>query len=235
MTVMESARAGARLRTATTFASKLDSLKRNGCNLLVVGCDHEPIRTDACRRFLGCEGPEPRRRLVVAADTSVASVRDRLCASPTPQDLHTTIVDWQTPIRCATASTSAGPDSIQTIHVDGDDLSSLGIEISDALSKFATTGDPEPAEIRLCFDSLTPLVARFDEEVTFRFLHLVTSAVTRVRGMGHYHLPVGANAEMVRILEPLFDAIVELRTQSGHLEQRWHLIEPEIATEWLPV
>lgn len=231
---LEREHAGAGLQTATAFARTLSDLKQNGCNLLVVGSDHEPTCSDACRRLLGCGGTEPRRRLVVAADTSVDVIRDRLPAvSATPNGTRDTIIDWETPTRSVAATTGETPSSARTVRVEGDDLARLGIEIHETV-----VGDgfeSEPGSLRLCFDSLTPLLARYDHETVFRFLHLVTGTVDRARGMGHFHLPVGRNAEAARVVAPLFDAVVELRTDAGHAEQRWHVPEEALTTDWLPI
>lgn len=230
---LEREHAGVGIRTATRFARTLSELKRNGCNLLVVGGDHEPTRSEACRRLLGCGGAEPRRRVVVSADASVATVQERLpVASATPDDERDAIIDWETPTR-SVSTTTGTPESVETVHVGADDLPGLGIEIHDRLADEA--GASDPGHVRLCFDSLTPLLARYDHETVFRFLHLVTRCVDRVDGMGHYHLPVGRNAEATRLVAPLFDAIVELRTEAGRPEQRWHLPEEELTTDWLHV
>ena len=233
---LEREHVGTGLRTATTFASRLASLKRNGCNLLVVGGGHEPTCSDACRRLLACGGDEPRRRVVVTADTPIEAVRDRLpAAEPTAQNTETTIIDWETPTRATATESAGGPSQTKLNRVPVDDLSQLGVEIHEGITQHAEKSDLQPSELRLCFDSLTPLVARYDPEVAFQFLHLVTGCVTNARGMGHYHLPVGRNAEIVRVLEPIFDGIVELRTQGGCTEQRWHVPDEQITTDWLPV
>lgn len=230
---LEREHAGTGIRTAATFARTLSDLKQNGCNLLVVGGDHEPTRSNACQRLLGYGGTEPRRRIVVAADTSVEAVHDRLPTdSVSPSDNQDTIIDWQTPVRSISASTGADSSSVRTITVGADDLTQLGIEIHE---RIVDGLEYEPGQLRLCFDSLVPLVSRYDTETVFRFLHLVTGSLDRSRAMGHYHLPVSRNAESVRTLEPLFDAVVELRTETGRPQQRWHIPEEALTTDWLSV
>lgn len=232
---LEGGQADEGLRTAATFASKLSTLKQNGCNLLVVGSDHEPTRSDACQRLLASEVNEPRRRVVVAADIAVGAVRMRLpSVSPTPGD-EATIIDWEIPTRGASAAANPRPSPVETVYVEGDDLTQLGLEIHEAITAGTFAADASPANLRLCFDSLTPLVERYDPETVFRFLHLVTGSVDRARGMGHYHLPVGRNVEAARTFEPLFDAVVELRSHAGRSEQRWHVPDEDITTGWLPV
>lgn len=227
--------ADAQLRMATTFAEKLDSLKRTGCNLLVVGADHQPTHSDACRRLLASGGNEPRRRVLIATDTSVESVQERIPHhETTPEDSPPTVIDVQTPTRSTVAHAPSPPSGVDISTVSAGDLSRLGIEIHEAISELDATYQLGPSEFRLCFDSLSPLVEREDAQTVFRFMHLVTGSVTRVSGMGHYHLPIGRDAESIRILEPLFDAIIELRTQAGTPEQRWHLVREDVVTDWIP-
>ena len=40
----------------------------------------------------------------------------------------------------------------------------------------------------------------------------------------------GDDDETVQLVAPLFDAVIEVR---GGNNQRWHLREPEITTDWL--
>lgn len=114
-----------------------------------------------------------------------------------------------------------------------DDLAVLGNAIGGGIAYFENAADGlDPAELRVCLDSLGPLVAQNDDRKLFRFLHAVTRDVRRVSGMGHYHLSVPHDDEAVAMLSPLFDAVVEVRTRTDH-EQRWHLQDPEFTTDWL--
>ena len=127
-----------------------------------------------------------------------------------------------------------GP-SFREEHVDGD-LRDLGTAVEEIVESFeANAGDLSPAELRLCFDSVTPLVAGNDYRDVRRFLLGLTETVERVDGMAHYHLPADYDSETVETLEPLFDAVVEVRRDEGELEQRWHLRDPDITTDWLPL
>lgn len=228
--------ANSQLRTAATFAERLDTLKRSGCNLLVVGAGHQSPRTDVCRRLLASGGNEPRRRILVTTDTSGRSVEAYLPAvEANPGGTPAKLIDVQTPTRTSIAATPNVPTGVEYSTVQSGDLSSLGIEIHEAIEAFDAQGTLNPAELRLCFDSLTPIVEAESIQTIFRFLHLVTGCVNRVNGMGHYHLPVARHAEIVRILEPLFDGIVELRTNQGESEQRWHLVEEDVVTSWIPL
>lgn len=84
------------------------------------------------------------------------------------------------------------------------DLTSLGIELSDAIREF-----PDSSVVA-CFDSLTGLLAHSDLERTFRFLHVVTNRLATVDARGHFHMdPTAHDEQTVDTLTALFDAVVE--------------------------
>lgn len=82
---------------------------------------------------------------------------------------------------------------------------------------------------------MLPLVADGDREQVFRLLHPLCAQLRSGRGMGHCHLPVAGDADVVRVFRPLFDAVVELRVSDGVTQQRWHLLEYDVESEWLDV
>ncbi|USZ68404.1 hypothetical protein NGM10_01370 [Halorussus salilacus] len=129
---------------------------------------------------------------------------------------------------------SDGGPTLREVAVEGDDLRDLGVAVEDAIEGFEEGGARiSPAELRVCFDSLTPLVEDYGDRDVRRFLLGVTETVERVDGMGHYHLPARYDSEVVGSLSPLFDAVVEVRRADGEIQQRWHLSDPDIATDWL--
>lgn len=222
--------------TAAAFSRALTSLKRQGSCLLLVGADHDAALSKSCQRFLGDETAGPRRRLFVATDADGRSVRDRIRSTDgRPDDSEVTIVDWSTRTRSAVAGVAeAARAPIPEIRVESEKPSELGIEISAAIAEFeAASGELDPAELRVCFDSLSPVLAEYDGETAFRFLHVLTARIRGVRGMGHFHLPVERDSQAVRTVAPLFDAVVEVRTRNGRAEQRWHLREQDLTTDWL--
>lgn len=208
------------------FTRALAALKRRGSNLLVVGATSADTHTAACDRLLG-DGHADRTRVFVTTDGNCGAHGE---ATRTADD-H--VVQYATTTRgaAAAASSTDGPsldDAVSSVTVD--DLRSLG----EAVSEIVEDADgAAPAELRVCFDSLGPLLEEYDEQAMFRFLHALTSEVRSVRGMGHYHLPVSLDNRTVRTIRPLFDAVVEIRTQAGEPQQRWHLSEADITTGWL--
>lgn len=78
-----------------------------------------------------------------------------------------------------------------------------------------------------------PLLSEHDTEQVFQFLHLLTGRIRDVREMGHFHLPVASDSESVRILTPLFDALVELRSNGETVQQRWRFPDEDLQSSWL--
>ncbi|RQG90313.1 hypothetical protein EA462_10070 [Natrarchaeobius halalkaliphilus] len=193
------------------FAQTLDSLKRQGCNLLLVGSRTSKGHELVCRRLSALSSQEPRYRLLVTADSTTH--RHGL-TRPT----ETTTIEY--------ATAESNPD--------GTALGNLGLEVIDAIDEFEAAADGlEPSELRVCVDSLVSLLQECETEAVFRLLHVVMSRTERARGMGHYHLPVSRDHDAVSLFEPMFDAVVELRTDDGVHEQRWHLRDREAPTDWI--
>lgn len=246
------------------FRRRLAELKRNGCNVLLVGTDGLDA---ACERLLGESSAGPRYRLFVTADAGPPTALDRLAAVQSgPYADAATVVNWGTDVRgtgaadgsdarrapdghgqsfangqpCAhevdPESVRQGDATVRIASAEGEDLGELLAGVEDAVASFEDdAGDLSPAELRLCFDSLTPLATDYDDRAVERFLADLTDAVERVDGMGHYHVSGAYADEAVSWLEPLFDAVVEVRRVDGRVEQRWHVSDSDLITGWLPL
>ncbi|WP_128478389.1 DUF7504 family protein [Halorussus pelagicus] len=230
------------------FRHRLADLKRNGCNVLLVGTD---ALDAACERLLGESSAGPRYRLFVTSDARPPTAYARLqSAQSGAYSDEAAVVNWQTDVRSGSATDDAslggdsldGPagvrnasdSSLRHVTVESDDLREFGTAIEETIERFdAKTGGFSPAELRLCFDSLVPLVADYEERDVRRFLLGLTETVERFDGMAHYHLPARYDSETVESVEALFDAVVEVRRGEEEIEQRWHLSESEMATDWL--
>lgn len=129
----------------------------------------------------------------------------------------------------ACPSDSSGADTHLTVH----SLPSVLAGIVHTLRSIEQDGDPmEPGELRLCIDSIPDLIESTDRELPMRLVWYSAVAIRRRRGMAHIHLPVARESETSALFEPLADAVVELRIESGIPQQRWHLIDPGITSEW---
>lgn len=202
---------------STTFSQELAALKRRGSVLLVVGTVGEETSLHACRRLLGEGGPPPRRRVVATTDTA-PSLDRRLPAGHDPS--RVTVVDGEARTRGATEAAGLVADH-----------GAVERAVSEAVVE-QTTGDLAPAELRLCLDSLRPLLAA-DECRTRTLLDRFSDLALDHRAIGHVHLPVPYDHRVVDLLATQVDAVVELR-DGEQPEQRWHLPDGT-TTEWLPL
>lgn len=229
--------------TALSMARELRTLKRRGSNLLVVGVVSDDVHGLVCRRLLGDDAVGPRRRLVVVTGSDPPAVADRTRRPDRPTE-GVRHVTYATSSRSAANGTDApngpgedsasGPTLPEDGHVEVGRLTELGEAIEAEIDDLEGEGTGfEPAELRVCFDSLTPLFDAHDREVVVRFLDPVTDRIRGARGVGHFHLPIDRDRETVRVLEPLFEVVVELRIERGTPQQRWHLRDADITSEWL--
>lgn len=218
---------------AVTFSRELTTMKRRGSNLLVVGPGVGTPHLAACHNLLGDAGT--RRRLLVR--TNDGPGLEERCPPADCDQSTVRVIDCPSTTRsvAATQSTPTPPPRPVSARTDApiDDLPSLGATIGREIDRIETeTGGLDPAQLRVCVTALSPLVDEHDERAIFRFIHAVTDDVRRVSGMGHYHLGVPHSAEVVQVLAPLFDAVVEVRGRRAP-EQRWHLQDRQIRTDWL--
>lgn len=212
---------------STTFAQALDEFKREGSTLLVVGETTTEAHAAASRRLMS-EAEDPRRRLFVFTTGS-----DILQDVPSAADADRTKVVSQAS-GGVTATPDGWPDAIDETAVDDQMLSPLAMATIDAIEEFEEDfGEFEPAELRVCFDSVTQLLRDHQSENVFRMLHLVTTRVRQVNGIGHFHLRMERDTDPVRLLEPMFDAVVEMHLDDGTAQQRWHLRDREVTSEWM--
>lgn len=217
-----------------TFPEQLDELKRRGCALLLVTePDGEPV---ACDRLLGHDVHQ-RRRLFVPTTVPVATVLDR-CGRTEPDASNLGVVDVTTTARSVAAQgpVTDGPDLDDSWYDSVDDLRALdriAAKAFDHVSRFERT-DPDPGEIRLCLESLDPFVDCVSDERLFAFVHQLLGAVRTALGMSHVHVSAAFPAETRRLLRPLFDATVHVRSGEDGQEQRWEVHESGYETEWLP-
>jgi len=237
-------------------ATALDELKSRGSALLVVGTVPESLYARLSARLLG-EGPD-RRRLIVEHRRSperrldpvdrwtpewtrvfrcrIVPHRSAAAADATdpdgpPQAGRTPAADSPAAVD---PSEEAGYGSVVET-VDGS-IADVGAAAGDAVAWFDdVAGGLDPAELRVAFDCVVPLFSEYPDRTVFRFLHLLTHQVRSVGGMGHVRLSRPLDSETVRLLAPLFDAVVELRLDGTEALHRWHLRDGDITSEWLPV
>ena len=213
---------------SVTVQPGLARIKQNGGNLLVVGSVPDSILDAASALLLG-DTAVGRTRVFALHDRDVETARRRLSlAGSTGEDAH--VVDYHTGARSAAATTADGVGPTVD-HVAGD-VDDLRAEVVDAIERFDDERFFDPAELRVCFDSLRPVVENHDEAAVDAFLDPICEAVEDASGMGHYVLPVEYDSRSVQSIAETFDAVVELRAGDAGPEQRWHLRETEHTTGW---
>lgn len=239
--------------SAFSLARILRTLKRRGSNLLVVGLTSEEGRGRVCRRMLGDDTAGPRRRLLVITGADPEAVADRARRAQRPPPETTRYVTYAAGCRSASAERCSGEEtnggrnetegSNETEgtlsgrrHVEGGQLTALGEVIEAEIEAIETeSGGLAPAELRVCLDSLTPLLDAHDRGAVIEFLDRVTTRIKAVHGMGHVHLPVARDWEAVEHIKEPFDAVVELRVEQGRTQQRWHLQDADVTSDWIEV
>lgn len=221
------------------FADGLAQLKRQGASVLVVGSVRAAQRQSICRRLLGQATARARRRVLVSTTGESDDISDLLETDP-ETDTSLTCVRYATQARSAAASSahtsSMEPDapSIDGSPMTTTTLSELGIAIASAIDSFEAESDGlEPAELRVGVDSLVPLLEAYDTERVFKFLHLTNGWVRDSDGMVHYHLPMDRDSDVVTVLAPLFDIIIELRDRDGVAQERWSIDDGDLRSGWV--
>ncbi|MCU4740320.1 hypothetical protein OB955_02170 [Halobacteria archaeon AArc-m2/3/4] len=232
---------------SATFAHALGTLKQQGSNILLVGSASE-AHGATCLRLLGetNDHDQSRYRLFVVTEQPCCSHEhghghgktradgDRPGDDPNEhenEDEHTTT---RIITRSADGPERTGELSPNESVVGTELLSPLGSEIIETVNEFDdVSGGLEPSELRVCVDSLVPLLTEHNSENVFRLLHVLTLRIRQANGMGHFHLPIDADHDAVNLLEPLFDAVVEVRSRDGASEQRWHLRDQQTSSDWI--
>lgn len=214
-----------------TVRSELTRLKETGGNILVVGAVPDDVVEAASATLLG--EPRPGRRTVLAlTDHGVATGDDRLARARVSPDAAR-VVDYRPTegaVRTrsvAASGVTVGDEEVTTVTGGPGALRDAVVDAVYAADRAA--GGLGPADLRLCIDSLRPVVAA---DAAGDVLEPVCEAVADVSGMAHYLLPTSLDANDVRSVQSLFDAVVELRVGGAGPEQRWHLADSGYSTRW---
>lgn len=108
------------------------------------------------------------------------------------------------------------PIAVETVF-DPNDLTSLGIAISEILSSW----DGSPNQMVICFHSPIPQLLYADLQRVFRFVHVLTVRLQSVDVGTHIQLdPAAHDEQTLNTLIQLFDAIVEHDETDGPVTVR---------------
>ncbi|RRJ33566.1 DUF7504 family protein [Halocatena pleomorpha] len=214
------------------FAAALSRLKQCGSTLLVVGNVAPEVHQLACRHLMG-DPSMHRQRLYVTTDGSGTDARSAITDDTYHRD-H--VVDYVTQFRSATDSQLGGSGSVNVSHTTANTPASLVAKIIGTIRSIERAAEPLAAgELRVCVDSLSTFVESNERDISLRLVRYTGIATRRRSGMVHVHLPIARDSELTRLFEPLVDAIVELRVAKGTPQQRWHLIDPSMTSNWTDI
>lgn len=221
------------------FSDELSRLKRQGASVLVVGSVQPDQRLDAGRRLMGCATDRVRRRVLVSTTGTLH------CGSQFVGDVDAgtlSVIRYDAQTQSPTPSSGTAPTPAPSMEASDpsttevDTLGDLGIAISKALDDFEADADElEPAEVRIAIDSLLPLLEEYGKQRLFKFLHLINGRTADIGGMAHHHLSIDRDAEVVPLLSPLFDVVLELRERNGDRQERWIIGDGDQSSGWLSV
>lgn len=216
------------------FVDRLAELEDHGSAVLVTGAGAEGAHTAICREMLASTSVEPRRRVIVAPNGTLPFDARLPFERGTVPD--TTVIASRSGRSAGATAGQSVPQGVDVVELDDASLSSFGLAITEAVEQVQQRHGPlEPTELRVCVDSLAPLLDLHTEQQVFAFLVVLTQYIRTVDALGHCHLPVDRTTADVRLFEPLFDAVVEVRNRHDHPQQRWHLDEGAITSPWMEI
>ncbi len=214
------------------FRIRLQELKERGSAILLVGEVPSSVRDQACERLLGEAEALPRHRLLVftnGRDGIEGRLRAHDCGRGSTEAITAAVT------RSAATERQVDAD-VPVTELDPDSLRDLGSAISAWIGETEDShGALAHGELRLCVNSLSPLLEVHGERPVFEFVVLAAARVRAVAGMGHFHLPVAPDADVAKLLAPAVDAVIELRIDDGEPQQRWHLVDDDLQSRWLPL
>lgn len=207
---------------------RLATLKARGCNLLVTGAVAPEVTFHASRTLLGT-ADGARERILVCLDLEPDADHYLRAGYATEPTSITVRNGFQ---RSASGSNARAITDDETL-LDRR-LHPLQSRICESIADSDERRDGlDPAQLRLGFLTLRPILEGFDRYDVVRFVRIVANLVEGVGGMAHYHLPVADDDRLVEEYADLFDGRIELR-QRGRLpaEMRWHLPDVGRTTGW---
>lgn len=222
-----------------TFGAALQKQKQGGCNILIVGDVADKYVDELSTELLGepIEGPRSRVFGLFGRNAKTAEERIAVAGYSHPAQIVTSAEF----ARSATTTDDSGCwDSRASrntgfTQVDDEGLCSLQHALVDAIERAENKhGGFQTGQLRVCLDSLRPLLDTYETECVRDFLSVVTQKTANKNGMGHYVLQAPRDSEAVKSIESLFDIVLSLSTENGEQKQEWYIREFEHTWNWPP-
>lgn len=220
----------------SSFSETLDRLKQRGCSVLVSGLvSDEGINQLSAQLFGDPTVQHDRIRLFGLIGRDVKLVRDRIAGFDADGET-TSVITTQDAVRSVSAADSVNDVISLNKTVVSNDVDTFSLALHHTIAEINRTyGRLEPAELRVCIDSLAALLAENDTEQVEMFLDNINQVAIGTRGIIHAVLPSKHDAPVVRRLKPYFDIVVNLRMTEKQVVQQWELPLSGHQTEWFPV
>lgn len=204
--------------------------KTHGCSVLVAGDVPDPILDRQVADLLGHE-PRTRLRVLGLFGREVAVARRRL-RNAAPGAEAATVVKTARQSRSTAAASTHGPTDLELRWADAG-VESFEAELLAAIEDAAAPRAPlDPAVLRVCVDSLCPVVREHGLDRATEFVSAVGEAVRARRGMVHFVCQgVSADDRPDRLAEA-FDVLLDLRVTERGTEQRWRIPGFDVDTGW---
>ncbi|WP_425556758.1 DUF7504 family protein, partial [Haladaptatus pallidirubidus] len=151
---------------------------------------------------------------------------------PGPSNIE--IFDYQTAVRSTAAPTSSPQEKVQITPISGTLTDLQNTLIQSVAMQDDLIRDNRSTDIQVYVDSLQPVIEATSIDIG-SFLTPIGRAIRGVEGLGYYTLPHDRDSLAVHEIEPIFDAVIELRVSERGPKQRWILPQTGYTTEWFTI
>jgi len=179
-----------------------------GTATLVLAPSLHDATDEACLNLLSTEDATGQNVAWVTYTRSPdACIQDWLAhAGERPENMRFISVGETTRSTSAVSNATEGRGEVVETLSNPNDLTGLGIKLSEVLKEWARNDHPTTA----CFDSLTALLQYADLQTVYKFLHVLTGRFDATGVTAHFHLdPDTCDDQTVSTLTSLFDTVVE--------------------------
>lgn len=193
----------------------LEKLKKNGCNIAIVGDTPTITRQQLIQNLFG-HPHEERTRVLVANRDSASSADEWLPGETTHREERCKLIQYS--LSSYTGSRS-NPEDTQ--------FEQLINRVETELTEFAS-GEPDTLAGRFRFGMVhtSPLIHGLDSDPFTDGFDALTTTITDQSFMGFYSLPLPLQSDRFQSIKQNFDILVEVRspaTTTEQVQQRWEI------------
>lgn len=200
------------------FVQRLQELKTRGCNILVTGNVDSYVFSRQLSKALG----SPDCKQVLVSPDALTNPNQLLPDGLRPETSTVEIVDRQHARHTDSSFASAS----------GSLLERLSNDVLDAVYRLDNEYQLDNNDLRIGVQSLNQISDRVDQQAVTRFIRSLAQTVEFVNGTVYYQFQDSSERAAYLMDTGIFDAEIELRN-NNRAEQRWHLPDDEITTDWV--